>query len=141
MPHEPIRDPIAAETLRGFNVMMGFRIVEWRDGFARIELTLAEKHLNRSGVAHGGVLATMLDVTLGYCGLYTASTGRLRRAVTLTMTTTYLGQARSGTLACNATLRGGGNTVFMATGEVLDESGKLIAIGEGTFRYIADKAR
>ena len=62
-------------------------------------------------------------------------------SVTLTMTTSYLGQARTGTLTCKATKRGGGNTIFMATGEIRDESGKLIAIGEGTFRYIADKAR
>ena len=121
--------------------MMGFRIAEWRDDFARIELAVAANHLNRSGVVHGGVLATMLDVTLGYCGLYTAATKRLRRAVTLTMTTSYLGQARTGTLTCNATKRGGGNTIFMATGEILDDGGKLIAMGEGTFRYIADKAR
>jgi uncharacterized protein (TIGR00369 family) len=141
LPHERIDDPIANEKLRGFNVMMGFRIAEWRDDFARIELAVAEKHLNRSGVVQGGVLATMLDVTLGYCGLYTAATKRLRRAVTLTMTMSYLGQAHSGTLTCKATKRGGGNTIFMATGEVLDENGKLIAMGEGTFRYIADKAR
>ena len=140
-PHERIDDPVANEKLRGFNVMMGFRIAEWRDDFARLELAVEERHLNRSGLVHGGVLATMLDVTLGYCGLYAAATGRLRRAVTLTMTTSYLGQARSGTLTCNATRRGGGNTIFMATGEVLDESGTLIAMGEGTFRYIADKAR
>jgi uncharacterized protein (TIGR00369 family) len=141
LPHERIDDPMAVERMRGFNVLIGYRIAEWREDFARLELAVEEKHLNRSGIVHGGVLATMLDVTLGYCGLYTAATKRLRRAVTLTMTMSYLGQARSGTLTCKATKRGGGNTIFMATGEILDDNGKLIAIGEGTFRYIADKAR
>ena len=32
-----------------------------------------------------------------------------------------------------------GKTIFMATGEVLDESGNPIALGEGTFRYIGEK--
>jgi uncharacterized protein (TIGR00369 family) len=127
--------------MRGFNVLIGYRLTEWRDGFARLELVLEEKHLNRSGVVHGGVLATMLDVTLGYCGIFTAEPGRIRRAVTLTMTTSYLGQAKSGTLVCNATRRGGGKTIYMATGEVLDAAGNLIALGEGTFRHIAEIAR
>src|SRR5882724_3888094 len=120
--------------MRGFNVLLGYRLAEWRADFARLELALEPKHLNRSGVVHGGVLATMLDVALGYCGVYTAEPGRLRRAVTLSMTTSYLGQAKSGTLSCIARRRGGGKTVFFASGEVLDEAGALIAMGEGTFR-------
>jgi acyl-coenzyme A thioesterase PaaI-like protein len=67
--------------------------------------------------------------------------GRVRRAVTLSMTTSYLGQARSGLITCSAERRGGGNTVFMATGEVRDAAGTLLALGEGVFRYIAEKAR
>ena len=57
------------------------------------------------------------------------------------MTTSFLGQAKSGVLNCPARRRGGGKTIFMATGEVLDEGGKLIALGEGTFRYIAETPR
>jgi uncharacterized protein (TIGR00369 family) len=139
-PDQPY-DPIGTERMRGFNTMIGYRLAEWREDFARLELTLEDKHLNRSGVVHGGVLATMLDVTLGYAGIYTAEPGRIRRAVTLTMTTSYLGQVKSGILSCVAQRRGGGKTIYMATGEILDEAGTLIALGEGTFRYIAETAR
>jgi uncharacterized protein (TIGR00369 family) len=141
VPPDQSHDPVAVETMRGFNVLVGYRLAEWREDYARLELDLDARHLNRSGVVHGGVLATMLDVTLGYCGIYTDEPGRTRRAVTLSMTTTYLGQAKAGTLSCVARRRGGGKTVFMATGEVLDAAGTLIAMGEATFRYIADHAR
>src|SRR6266849_2241494 len=127
--------------MRGFNVLLGYRLAEWRDDFARLDLALDARHLNRSGVVHGGVLATMLDVALGYAGIFSAEPGRVRRAVTLSMTTSFLGQAKSGMLSCLARRRGGGRTIFMATGEVLDEGGKLIALGEGTFRYIAETPR
>jgi uncharacterized protein (TIGR00369 family) len=137
--HRP-HDPLESETMRGFNVLLGYRLAEWRDDFARLELALEPKHLNRSGVVHGGVLATMLDVTLGYAGVFSAEPGKLRRAVTLSLTS-FLGQAKSGLLNCVARRRGGGRTIFMATGEVLDESGNAIAIGEGTFRYIAETPR
>ena len=139
MPDHRPHDPLESETMRGFNVLLGYRLAEWRDDFARLELALEPKHLNRSGVVHGGVLATMLDVTLGYAGVFSAEPGKLRRAVTLSLTTSFLGQAKSGLLNCVARRRGGGRTIFMATGEVLDESGNAIAIGEGTFRYIGEK--
>jgi uncharacterized protein (TIGR00369 family) len=141
VPQDQPYDPIGTERMRGFNTVIGYHLAEWREDFARLELTLEEKHLNRSGVVHGGVLATMLDVTLGYAGIYTAEPGRIRRAVTLTMTTSYLGQVKSGILSCVAQRRGGGKTIYMATGEILDEAGTLIALGEGTFRYIAETAR
>jgi len=127
------------EAVRGFNKILGFRIVDWRDGFVRLEVDLAEHHLNRSGLVHGGVLATLLDAACGYTGVYPGDSTRIRRAVTLSMTTTYVGQAKSGTLSCTATRRGGGKTIFMANGEIHASDGSLLAIGEGTYRYIADR--
>jgi uncharacterized protein (TIGR00369 family) len=141
VPQDQPYDPIESERMRGFNVVIGYRLAEWREDFARLELTLDEKHLNRSGVVHGGVLATMLDVTLGYAGIYTGEPGHIRRAVTLTMTTRYIGQAKAGILSCIARRRGGGKTIYMATGEIRDEADNLIALGEGTFRYIAGTPR
>jgi uncharacterized protein (TIGR00369 family) len=141
VPADAAHDPTEHEQLRGFNVLVGYRLAEWREDFSRLELALDARHLNRSGLVHGGVLATMLDVALGYTGIYSADPGRMRRAVTLTTTTSFLGQAKSGVLSCLARRRGGGKTIFMATGEVLDEAGTLIALGEGTFRCIADLAR
>lgn len=81
----------SGEVIRGFNAILGFRMVEWRDGFARLEVDLAEHHLNRSGVVHGGVLATLLDAACGYTGAYPSAPGKVRRAVTLSMTTSLTG--------------------------------------------------
>ena len=125
------------EIIRGFNKILDFRIAEWRDGFVRLEVDLAEHHLNRSGVVHGGVLAAMLDAACGYTGVHPKEDGKVRRAVTLSMTTSFTGQARSGTLICTAERRGGGNTIYMASGEVKGPDGKLLAIGEAVYRYIA----
>src|SRR5207302_7524014 len=80
VPDDRPHDPLENETMRGFNVLIGYRLAEWRDDFARLELALEAKHLNRSGVVHGGVLATMLDVALGYTGIFIAEPGRVRRA-------------------------------------------------------------
>jgi uncharacterized protein (TIGR00369 family) len=137
MPDTTPLDPIAGERFRGFNAILGFRMTEWRTDFAKLEADIQEPHLNRSGLIHGGVLATILDATLGYAGIYPLEEGGPpRRAVTLTLTTTFIGQAKEGMIVCTAERRGGGKSVFMATGEVRDGTGNLLAIAEGTYRYI-----
>ena len=133
----PEQQTAPREIVRGFNKILDFRIAEWRDDFARLEVDLAEHHLNRSGVVHGAVLAALLDAACGYTGVYPSPDGTVRRAVTLSMTTTYLGQAKSGTLTCTAHRRGGGKTIYMANGEVKGPDGQLLAIGEAVYRYIA----
>jgi uncharacterized protein (TIGR00369 family) len=139
---EPYFDPITGERFRGFNAHLRFRMAEWRTDYARVEAPIQEFFLNRSGVVHGGILSTILDATLGYAGIYPLEPGAApRRAVTLTLTTSYIGQTKSGTLVCIAERRGGGRSVFMATGEVRDDHGTLLAIGEGTFRYVHQVAR
>jgi uncharacterized protein (TIGR00369 family) len=130
-----------SEIIRGFNKILGFRIAEWRDGFARVEVDLLEHHLNRSGVVHGGVLAALLDATCGYTGVYPTEPDKLRRAVTLSMTMSDVSQAKEGTIACTAHRRGGGNTIFMANGEVTGPDGAVLAIGEGVYRRISDAPR
>lgn len=129
------------EDFVGFNAALGMQFAEWRQDYARLTLALEPQHLNRSGVVHGGVLATLLDAACGYSGCYPLEPGRRRRAVTLALTTTYLGQAAGGVITCSATRRGGGRTVFMASGEVRDDADRLLAIGEATYRYIADPPR
>jgi uncharacterized protein (TIGR00369 family) len=133
--------PVDREIIRGFNKILGFRIADWRDGFVRVEVDLTEHHLNRSGLVHGAVLAALIDAACGYTGVYPLVEGQMRRAVTLSMTTSFIGQAKSGTLACTAHRRGGGKTIYMANGEVQGPDGALIAIGEAAYRYIADKPR
>lgn len=127
--------------MRGFNALLNFRIAEWRPDFARLEMSVEPHHLNRSGLIHGGLLATLIDATGGYAGVHPLADGKRRRCVTLAMTTSYVGQAKGGVITCTAERRGGGKTIFVATAEVRDQDGNLLALGEGTYRYIAETPR
>lgn len=132
-PTQPAERP-SLEEMKGFNADLGFRLVEWADGYAKIELTLREKHLNRSGIIHGGVLATIVDAVGGYCGVWVPPGEPMKRALTLTLTTSFLGQATEGAIVAVAKRRGGGKSVFFAACEVFNQAGELIAIGEGTYK-------
>ena len=118
----------------GFSGLMGFRFLDWEDGRVVIGMQLEPRHLNVSGHMHGGVMATLLDVA-GICsGLWCPYAGRQRRAVTLTLTSTFTGQARSGQIRAIGTKRAGGSRIYNATVDILDEQDNLLMVGEGTFR-------
>ncbi|HYG91376.1 MAG TPA: PaaI family thioesterase [Azospirillum sp.] len=119
----------------GFNKLLGVRLVEWTPKQAVLELTIRPELHNRSGILHGGVVASMIDAVGGFAGGYTGEPGRIRPALTLSLTTSYTGQATGGVVRATARKRGGGRQIFVATVEVADADGQVIAVGEGTYRY------
>ena len=135
---EGAQRPSVKELGPGFMVAMGFRLTEWSDGRAVVEVALGPEHLNMRGVVHGGVLAALLDTAISWCGLWDPDPARERRCLTLSLTTTFVGQATGGNLRAIGVRRGGGNRIFQATAEVLDEADKVIALGEGVLRLRSD---
>lgn len=134
----------AADPLRahgGFADLVGYELTMWEEDVAEVALTLAERHLNRSGVMHGGVLTTLIDTACGYCGCYAPPGEPPRRAVTLSLTTNFIGAGRPGQrLTARAHRSGGGKSVFFADCTVMDEAGRVVGSGQGTFKYIIPRA-
>ncbi len=65
-----------------------------RDGTLTLGLRIEGKHANRRGICHGGVLATLADVALGYT--MGVTTGGKSSLVTASLTIDYAGSARVG---------------------------------------------
>ncbi|MCG8391757.1 MAG: PaaI family thioesterase [Pseudomonadales bacterium] len=124
----------------GFPGLIGLHFLEWEDGRAVLGLQIRKEHLNLGGVIHGGVLATLMDVAGACAGTYCPYPDRIRKAVTLSMTNTFTGQAGEGLIRAIGTRRAGGSRIYNSTMEVLDENGQLLAIGEGTFRLRSSSA-
>src|SRR4029079_5588109 len=59
-----------------------------------VALRIEARHLNRSGMAQGGLLATVVDFALGRAIRASAADGR--RAAPVSLTTDFLGAAREG---------------------------------------------
>ncbi|MCR6631466.1 MAG: PaaI family thioesterase [Magnetospirillum sp.] len=126
---------LEGELPSGFQDLLGYRLVEWREDEAVLDLLLDHRHLNRAGVVHGGVLSTLIDTACGFAATWCPFEGRVRRVVTLSLTTSFTGQARHGVIVARARKRAGGSKVVFCAAEVTDADGKLLAMGEGTFRY------
>ena len=141
MPQRPSALPAPTDAPSGFRQLLGYKVLEWRDSEAVVTLTIGPRHLNRGGALHGGVIATLIDAAGGYAGCHCAVAGRVRRSVTVSLTTQFLTQAKTGVLTARARVHGGGKRLFMASVEVHDGSGALVAVGEGIYRYRSGSER
>lgn len=131
-------DPVAGEAPSGMQRLIGFRLVDWQDGFCRVGLAVTERHRNRFGAVHGGIFATLADAAGGFAGCHPREAGERRRCVTLSLTTNYLAQPSDGTILAEARVTGGGRSVFFASVEIRDGADALLATATGTFRYRRD---
>lgn len=111
---------------------LGIRIVSAHDGHACCEIAdVSALPGNRVGAAHGGLLATLLDVTLAAAVRSAAPDSNSFATVSLNLHFLAPGHGR---LAANATAVRVGRTLGFAQGAVVDEGGSTVAIASGSFK-------
>ena len=126
----------AREATRGLNGGLGFRLVEWREGFARVTVDLDERHENRQGGLHGGVTAALIDAATGFCGIYEPDPEKRRGNVTVSLNVSFTGRPKGATLICTAEVLRAGRRLYFASAVVHDDAGNLIASGEAVYAYV-----
>ncbi len=114
-----------------FNVYFGTELVRRGDGEAELALELAEHHLNRRGVAHGGVVAALLDSALG-AAVITAIPKEWWCA-TISLSIQFISGARPGRLTARGRVLRRGRAVAYARGEAVDARGRVVASAEGSW--------
>jgi len=114
-----------------FNEYLGTEIVRRDDGEIEVRLELKPHHLNQRGVAHGGVVTSVLDSALGAAVI--DSMPREWWCATTSLTTQFIGGAREGTVVANGRVVRRGSNIAFATGELRGGGGKLVATASGTW--------
>lgn len=118
-----------------FGSFIGFDVVEWKPGFARLTMSVQPFMLNRSGVLHGGMIVALLDAAAGYAGTYCEVPGNVRHGVTLSLSISFVSKARAGLVTADARVVGGGRNIFFARVEVSNADGMPLAVGDCTYKY------
>jgi len=128
-------DPSLDEAPYELQKHVGFQLTHWDTDFARLELPIAPHLMNRAGIPHGGIYATLLDTVMGFAGCYTGTPEHKKLALTLSLTTNFLSRPKGKGLIAEGHRTGGGQRTFFAEGTISDETGEIIARGSGAFRY------
>lgn len=99
-------------------------------GTIEIAFTATEDFLNPVGVVQGGFLAAMLDDTLGPALVATLGPGQF--APTTDLHVQFLRPARPGRLVGRGRVVKRGKDVGFLAGELVDESGAIVAVATAT---------
>ncbi|MFN4087785.1 MAG: PaaI family thioesterase [Alphaproteobacteria bacterium] len=117
----------------GFRRWLGLTYHAMADGHAVVSLDLDEDKRNVRDVAHGGVVASLIDVAMG-----TAAGGgnydtRKRLVVTLELKVNYLAPAEGHTLTATADVVRSGSRTQVVRCDVRTDRDEICATALGTF--------
>jgi uncharacterized protein (TIGR00369 family) len=117
---------------RGFIALVGAQPPTADDGTARLELDVDERHLNPAGTVHGGLLATLVDTTMG-AAVASAADGDIPATSTLALT--YLRPGRPGRLLVTAKVGKRGENLTVCEADV-EQDGKTLVHALATFALV-----
>ncbi|MGM0479049.1 MAG: PaaI family thioesterase [Bacteroidota bacterium] len=124
-----------------FGRLIGMKLIEVEQGFVHYEMTIGKEHLATPKAAHGGVVAGMIDGTLGVAALSQVS-HRNEIVATVEFKVNYLLPVYKGDqLNAKGRVVFAGNRLIYTECEVKNQKSELVAKASGTFNaYPFDKA-
>lgn len=124
----------------GCQQMIGYRPAYLEDGTCEVLLDLEARHLNRAGVLHGGIVATLLDVASGVTAGASFDPDAPTDVVTISLTLNYIASGTAGDqVRARAQVTGGGRSTLHVAGELRSGGGRLLATSVGVFRRIGPR--
>jgi uncharacterized protein (TIGR00369 family) len=120
--------------------LVGFRMVEAREGVVVMELEVEERHTSPPGSAHGGILVDVADAAMG-CAYGTLLDEADATWTTVELKVNYLRPAWPGTtIRAEGRVVHAGRTLALTECDVTDGAGKLLARASSTVMRL-DAAR
>lgn len=105
--------------------------VEYTADECRMSFEVKDFMHNPQGGLHGGVIAFVLDISMGHLLHRRSGAG-----ATLEMKVQYLTVARSGRLTCVARFLRHGKSISALRAELLDANGEMVAYGTSTWKSL-----
>lgn len=116
---------------------LGVRSIQVGRGCCRVDLDVSQRHLRSLGIAHGGLVLTLLDTAMGLAAGTSAPAGQ--GVVTVQLDAHFIRPVGEGKmLVATGTLKHSGRQTAVACGEVHTAEGALVASGSATFMYRLD---
>jgi acyl-CoA thioesterase len=118
-----------------FRELLGIKVHEVRDGYAKMSLEITKKHTNAVGYTHGGVLFSLAD-----CAFAEAVNFGDSKAVAVQVSINYLRPTLEGdVLTAEATTVSDGKTLALCS-VVVKKEGKDVAMFSGlAYKIRSDK--
>ena len=112
---------------------LGFKLMAWREGYARLEMPVRGEHRNTVGYLHGGVISSLLDIAGAVAGSYGVAQDFV--SLTINLNCNFMSPHKSGTAIAEGELVRATSTMFFAQSKLLDpENNRLCATATGIYK-------
>ncbi len=112
---------------------LGFHLTTWKEGFARLEMPVRPDHRNTVGFLHGGVIASLLDISGAVAGSYGIADEYV--SITINQNCTYMAPHRSDLVIAEGELVRTTTSMFFTQSKLMDpERNLLCATATGTYK-------
>jgi acyl-CoA thioesterase len=128
---DAIRNKLANDRFAAAN---GMQLIELRMGYAKMCLSVENRHLNSMGTVHGGAIFSLADSAFGAA---TKTCGKVAPAISGNIS--FFKATRSGMLYAEAIEVSRSRKLSIYTVRVTNEAGELVALFQGT-AYITNEA-
>lgn len=115
-----------------FIALIGAHDPEATEGRATLEMEVDDRHLNAAGTVHGGLLATLVDTTMG-AAIRSAVDGETPATSQLSLT--YLRPGSPGRLVVTASVRKRGERITVCEADV-EQDGRSLVHALATFALV-----
>ena len=107
----------------------GIEPIESGGGQSRLEVTVERHHGNQMGVAHGGLLMTLLDVCMGSAARSAVGSN----VVTVDMQVAFTAPAIGHLVGRGRVVRAGKSLIFVEA-DIVNEAGDIVCRGTSVFK-------
>lgn len=97
-----------------------------------VKMPVLDFMYNPQGSLHGGIISTVLDISMGHLLTHAVGVG-----MTLEMRTQYLRPARSGVVHATASFLKKGRSINFLESRMTDDAGKDMAVATSTWQLLA----
>ena len=112
---------------------LGFKLIDWKEGYARLEMPVRSDHRNTVGFLHGGVISSLLDIAGAVAGSYGDAIERVSSTVNLNVN--FMAPHQADTVVAEGELVRKTTSLFFAEARLLDpENNRLCAAATGTYK-------
>jgi uncharacterized protein (TIGR00369 family) len=103
---------------------LGFRLTEWKEGFARLEMAVRPDHRNTIGFLHGGVISSLLDISGAVAGSYGIAAEIV--SITINQNCTYMAPHKGNFVVAEGELIRRTPSMFFTQSRLVDPAHNLL---------------
>ena len=120
-------------TQSAFSQLLGCRVQALEDGVAHVALSLEPQLRNRAGKLHGGVIFSLVDITMGLA--CSSAHGFDQQSATIECKINYIRAVENGEVLCTARVIHPGRRTLVVEADVY-QGERLVAKAQGTFAVL-----